>query len=94
MRLTRRGRVLLTGLAVVVLLVVFSLGRATSQASSSHKSAARPTVVVQAGETLWQLAQRVAPAADPRVTVERIMRLNDVHRADQVRPGQQIVLPG
>lgn len=95
LRLTRRGRVLLVLLAAVLLLVVFSLGRASSGASSSSAArVARRAVVVQRGETLWQVARRIAPDTDPRITVERIIELNGLDRAGLVRPGQQIVLPG
>lgn len=94
MRLTRRGRILLVVLVAALLLVVFSIGRASSQASSSAVKAAPATVVVQTGETLWQVARRVAPKADPRVTVQRIIDLNGLGGAADVHPGQQIVLPG
>lgn len=94
MRLTRRGRVLIVLLAAAVLLAVFSLGRVSSRAADAGGTrAARPTVVLQSGETLWQVARRVSPKADPRVTVERILQLNDLKRADMVQPGQQLLLP-
>lgn len=90
-RLTRRGRVLLVLLAVFLLLTVFSLGRVTSTATPPPQP--RATVVMQSGETLWQLAKRVAPGKDPRVTIDRILRDNGIKTADQVRTGQQLVLP-
>ncbi len=44
------------------------------------------------GETLWQIAQRAAPTADPRVTVARIVELNALPGAS-VRAGQELLLP-
>lgn len=94
MRLTRRGRALLVLLAAALLFVVFSMGRATSRAGSYGARAPGQTIVIQRGETLWQVARRIAPDTDPRVTVQRIIELNDLGAADLVRPGQQLVLPG
>lgn len=93
MRLTRRGRALLVVLVMALTLVVFSLGRATSHAADSGAPITRPTTVVQSGETLWQVARRVAPREDPRVTIERILKLNDLAGAHLVRAGQQLILP-
>lgn len=94
LQLTRRGRLLLVLMAATLLVVVFSLGRATAAADPTGARVVRPSVVMHSGETLWQVARRIAPRTDPRVTVERILQLNDLRGADQVRPGQQIILPG
>ena len=64
-RLTRRGRlaVVLMVLAFLVL-AGFTLGRVSSQAAGPSRPL--PTVTVHTGETLWQIAARVAPQADRR----------------------------
>ena len=49
-------------------------------------------VTVEAGDSLWTLAQRVAPEHDPRDVVAQIRDLNDLPGAGLV-PGQQLVLP-
>lgn len=50
------------------------------------------TVVVQEGDTLWSLAERWAPGADPRQTVEEIRVRNRL--ADHgLRVGQPLVVP-
>jgi hypothetical protein len=90
-RLTRRGRVLLLLTLVTLLLVAFSLGR-TSADAGHGAPATRHTTVVQPGETLWSIARRVAPAADPRVTVDRLTHLNDLG-ARPIVAGQRLVLP-
>lgn len=48
--------------------------------------------VVAPGDTLWALAQQVAPGADPRETVDRIMRLNGLQGVD-VQVGTVLLLP-
>ncbi len=59
----------------------FSIGNVVSFGSSAPSypttpSAASPTIVVQPGQTLWGIATQVAPHADPRATVQRIIDLN------------------
>lgn len=94
LRLTRRGQALVVLLVALVLSVAFSLGRVSSDAANgSGPPPARPVVVVQPGESLWQIAERAAPDADPRVTVARIAEINDLGLNPVIRPGQQLVLP-
>jgi len=47
---------------------------------------------VQPGETLWGVAVRIAPHADPRLVVARIAEINRLPGA-QVFAGQQLVVP-
>ncbi|HEV2891914.1 MAG TPA: LysM peptidoglycan-binding domain-containing protein [Frankiaceae bacterium] len=94
-RLTRRGRALLVLLLVGTVLVAFSLGRTSASAGSSSGSARPPaprTAIVEPGETLWSIARRVAPSADPRLTVARLAELNGLGSAPIVA-GQRLVLP-
>jgi nucleoid-associated protein YgaU len=95
LRLTRRGRLTLGVLSTLALLaVVLFSGRLTADAGTSLSEQGRATgvVVVQAGESLWQIAQAVAPQADPRETVTLIRELNGLGDA-AVLPGQSIVVP-
>ena len=92
-RLTRRGRLAVV-LSVLALMVVgFSAaGHVTSQAASSAARMRPHTVTVQTGETLWTVAERIAPHADPRLVVARIAEINRLPGA-QVFAGQQLVVP-
>ncbi len=92
-RLTRRGRLLVV-LSVLVLLVVgFSIGgHVSSQAASSTGIQHAHTVTVQPGESLWAVAVRIAPHADPRLVVARIAQINHLPGAE-VYAGQQLVVP-
>ena len=82
LRLTTRGRrviAVLAALPAVVALSATIIG-GSSAASGSRDRGADPsaftTVTVAAGESLWSIAQEVAPAADPRDVVDAIVRLN------------------
>ena len=52
------------------------------------------TAVVQVapGETLWELAERVAPQSPTEQVVERIRELNDM-RGITIHPGQPLIVP-
>lgn len=94
-RLTRRGRVVLILLALGALLFAFWLGSwragvagtAQATASGGHDS-----VVLHPGETLWEVAERRAPGADPRIMVHRIIELNGLS-GGQVWAGQRLRVP-
>lgn len=93
-RLTRRGRLLLLVSAVlltVLTLVVLRPG-GPAFAGDGDRGPATRTVVVQHGQTLWQIARDIRPDADPRVTVQRIQELNGLTTA-QVWAGQPLVVP-
>ena len=93
-RLTRRGRLLVVLLLAGLLLAAFSLGRAGSSLAST--TAARPAPVssttVHRGETLWAVAQRIAPGSDPRPVIAQLRRLNHLDSA-ALQVGQQLVVP-
>ena len=92
-RITRRGRLVVV-LSVLALLVVgFSVGgHVSSQAASSVGVQHARTVTVQPGESLWAVAVRIAPHADPRLVVDRIAQINHLAGAE-VYAGQQLVVP-
>lgn len=54
--------------------------------------ASRP-YVVQAGDTLWEIARhRVGPGGDPRPVVRDIREVNGLHSA-ALMPGKMLLLP-
>jgi hypothetical protein len=92
-RLTRRGRLVLLVVSVGLLLAAISLGRTGSQAATATETGpALQQATVQPGETLWSVAQRIAPRNDPRETVAQIRRINHLHSA-ALQAGQQLLLP-
>jgi nucleoid-associated protein YgaU len=94
LRLTRRGRRALSGLSIAIGL---SIAVATAAVELGHSDgglelAGSATVVVQAGDTLWSLAQELAPEQDPRAVVDAIVEANDLDGVGLV-PGQVLQLP-
>lgn len=96
-RLTRRARLLLTGLAlvVVVAVAVLATGGALATAGTAGGSGSTTTVervTVRPGETLWEIARREAPGVDPRETIAAMMDLNALDSA-VVAAGRVLLLP-
>jgi len=94
-RLTRRGRLLVTGLVLLLLVVaavLLSGGMTASAGTDRGAPVTAERVTVAPGETLWQIAERVAPGTDPRETVARILELNGLQTA-QVQVGTALLLP-
>jgi hypothetical protein len=50
-------------------------------------------VRVGAGETIWDVAARVAPQSEQRAVVDRIRKLNGLADAEVVLPDQQLQVP-
>lgn len=95
LRLTARGRRVLTVLAAVPLAIAalaVALNGGMATATSGSGPVAFQRVTVQAGQSLWQLAESLAPAADPRDVISDIVHLNQLSGAD-VRAGQQLAIP-
>ena len=93
-RLTRRGRTVVLLVLVALLLAAFSLGRVGSQAApkGTAKAPALSQTVVHPGESLWAVAQRVAPGHDPRAVIDQIADLNHLD-SGALRPGQLLLIP-
>jgi hypothetical protein len=87
----RRRRTLAAAACLVLLLTVGSpVARAFGGADASDVPAA--TYVVEAGDTLWSIAEGHAPGEDPRVVVHQIAELNDLDGGPLV-PGRALALP-
>jgi Tfp pilus assembly protein FimV len=92
-RLTRRGRVVVVlGLLAALLTGGFTLGHAPSEATGRTHLLQPRTVTVQAGDTLWTVAERIAPHVDPRLVVAQIQQLNHLE-SPQLLAGTQLVVP-
>ena len=62
----------------------------SAAASGAAGVAARATVVVQRGDSLWSIAAEVAPHVDVRITVDRLVSLNG---GAPLVVGQELELP-
>jgi len=96
LRLTRRGRAVITTLAAIPLVVgaaVFAINGGGAAASAGGNAAGHFHYrVVQSGDSLWSIAERVAPNSDPRDVVARIVSLNQLSTS-MVTPGQRVAIP-
>lgn len=69
------------------------VGSVQADAETSASGApATAVVVVQPGESLWGIAQQIAPGSDPREVVTSIRDLNGLGGAPVI-PGQSLVVP-
>lgn len=92
LRLTRRGRVVLVLLAMLLLAPMVTWG-ATAVASSPGEPTEVRVHAVQPGETLWGFAQEVArPGEDVRHAVGRLQELNEMSTGT-LRVGELLLLP-
>ncbi len=90
-RLTRRARLLVL-LVVAAAVVVLGPWRAIASAPEGAAPQGWSTVMVQPGDTLWTLAERVDPAGDPRVVVAQIKQANALS-SSSITPGQVLAIP-
>jgi LysM repeat protein len=99
LRLTRRGRIVLIGLPLVLLaaLLLSLAGLLNSPAKAADTASGLSvtetvTVTVQPGESLWAIAVNAAPDRDARDTIADIVQLNNLEDG-KVMPGQQLFVP-
>jgi len=92
-RLTRRGRLVLVATVLVLAFAAFMVLSAPALSSGEAHHAAPNSVVVAAGETLWDIAQRIAPGQDPRDVIAEIVDLNALSDAGTIRVGQKLFVP-
>ena len=95
LRITRRGKIVITTLLAVpaaLLIGSFAFSAAPAEATLASTTSDFSYVTVQDGESLWAVAERVAPQADPRDVIADIERLNGVE-SSAVAPGQSLAIP-
>jgi hypothetical protein len=86
------GWVVATGAFVFV--CVLGLGLFANAMSATAEIPDSTTVLwVRSGESLWDIARRVAPDADRGVVIDRIKELNGMSDVGLV-PGQPLLVPG
>lgn len=96
LRLTARGRRVLVILAAVPLafgIAFAAIGGGTAIAAGEVAGASDfATVMVMPGDTLWSIAESVAPATDPRTVIRDIQKLNALG-GGSLQVGQQLAIP-
>jgi hypothetical protein len=98
LHITKRGRAVVTFLVAIPLAIAAAafglgaLGTSASAGSATRSAASFQYVTVDPGESLWQLAETIAPTADPRDVVADILTLNNLSSGD-VQAGQRLAIP-
>ena len=78
-------------LAIVLVVAVFLLvAPGLARGDSPDRPAPRVTYVVVSGDTLWSIAQQVAPGGTPARWSTRMIEANDLHGGLQA--GQELVI--
>jgi hypothetical protein len=91
LRLTRRGRVVVAAAMLLGVLAFGWMGTRLVHTQTTIPPSAPAVVEVQPGDTVWSIAERVAPAADTRAVVDAIVARNDLV-GGVVHPGQHLVI--
>lgn len=95
LRLTRRGKIVVAVAAALLAaglsLVIAASAQATSQSPGAVQQGLAK-VTVQAGQSLWSVAESADPNADTRAVIQQIVELNGLS-ADTVMPGQSLWVP-
>jgi len=81
--------------AFAVLVVVVGWGvpaAARSLAGPGQQPEISVAYVVRSGDTLWAIAERLAPGEDPRAVIGRILAANPIETG-RLEPGRALVVP-
>jgi LysM domain len=100
-RLTRRGRIVVAGLAAACMVLVAALAWLAGTAKASAAGSGVPSsavyhslrsVTVLPGQSLWSIATQYEPGSDPRNVIQEIVDLNALS-GTAVQPGEHLWLP-
>jgi LysM repeat protein len=92
LRLTRRGRAVVLGLLVVLTSLASAVLFTTASRAESTPAGPPPTITVRSGDTLWDIAARVAPRRNGQDAVAELRDLNHLDGYG-LQPGQVLILP-
>lgn len=93
-RLTRRGRAAVFLAALTVALGAgLMFGSSVTATDATGEAPATQAVMVQPGETLWDIASRIHPGGDIRDTIEEILELNSLSSPAGLQMGREIAVP-
>ncbi|MCW3494049.1 LysM peptidoglycan-binding domain-containing protein [Microbacterium sp. SSM24] len=97
LRLTVRGRRVLATVAalpaiIAIAVAMISGGSALASRDTGAPAGSFETVTVSYGDSLWTIAEEVAPQSDPRDVVDAIVRLNALEGVT-LQAGQSLAIP-
>jgi Tfp pilus assembly protein FimV len=88
----RRRRTVAVVATALVAVLMSPLAAGAVRRGEPSAPAAQQVVVVQSGDTLWSIAQRVRPGDDPRQVIDEISATNGV-QAGALTVGASLVVP-
>jgi LysM domain len=94
-RLTPRGRIVVTAasaLLIGALSVLLATAAQATRSGSVTPGGHVAKVAVRPGQSLWSLAEAYDPNSDPRVIVQQIQQLNSL-TGDELQPGRLLWVP-
>jgi hypothetical protein len=93
LRLTRRGRFVVLLLTVEAAFGGFTVlsDPAVSTAEQNHPAAEK--VIVEPGQSLWDIATQIAPGEDPRDVISEIVDMNSLESSGSIQAGQPLFIP-
>ena len=92
LRLTRRGRAVVLGVLLLVASVCSAVLFTTASRAQQPPGGPAPTIVVQPGDTLWDIASRALPRRNNQDAVAELRRLNGLPDS-RLTPGTVLILP-
>jgi hypothetical protein len=95
LRITARGRAVLMVLVaapIVAASLALALNGGGAIATDTGSGAPLESVTVLSGQSLWQIAEDLAPHADPREFITDVLAVNTLASAE-VRAGQRLEIP-
>lgn len=93
-RLTRRGRLVIVLLGLVAAYGGFTLLSDPAVSTSQEHHGSHEQIVVEPGQSLWDIATTIAPDDDPRDVIAEIVDLNALESSGAVQAGQLLYIPG
>jgi len=95
LRITARGRAVLGTLIAVplaALVIALGAGATGAVATQTASTVTFEHVIVEPGQSLWDIAAVVAPGTDPREFAAQVVSLNQLASAE-LQPGQKLAIP-
>lgn len=92
-RLTRRGRVVVVLIAAAAAFGAFSLVSDPAVSTSQEHHGQHEQVVVEPGQSLWDIAGTIASNDDPRDVIAEIVDLNALESSGSIQAGQLLYVP-
>ena len=92
-RLTRRGRLVILVLSLAAAFGAFTVLSDPAVSTAEQHHPAVDKVIVEPGQSLWDIATAIAPGEDPRDVISEIVDLNALESSGAIQAGQPLFIP-